>query len=296
MKKVEIYGLRISEEIEYGIDIAELIVREAQNQLGGITDRDVIVITSKIVSKAEGQTYNLSDVKPSRKAYRLSRIYKTHPAAMELYLRAGEIKAVVPIEKLAEKYGHLYEDYAADREDARKVIGEHPYLFLIDVSNRLLTWGGIDFSNSPPGHCTSIPKDPDESARRIRIRIKELTGRDVAVVIADTEWKLDKFGTVDIAIGSSGIQPVSRKFAGRDLYGKPKFGGVDDLTDLVSAAANLVFGQTGEGIPVAVIRGLEYEMSEKGVSDVVYPRGAFREFFRTLLWEYIKFKILYKLL
>ncbi|MEM1661186.1 MAG: coenzyme F420-0:L-glutamate ligase [Candidatus Bathyarchaeia archaeon] len=137
--------------------------------------------------------------------------------------------------------------------------------------------------------------DPDESAKRIRDEIKRLVGKDVAVVITDTEWKLNKFGTVDIAIGSSGIQPISRGFGAKDLYGKPKFGGVDDLTDLVSASANLLFGQTDEAIPVAIIRGLKYEKSEKGIKSVTYPRKAIREALKMLTKENFKFKLLSKL-
>jgi len=140
-----------------------------------------------------------------------------------------------------------------------------------------------------------IPKDPDESARRIRGDIRKLTGKETAVVITDTEWKLDKFGTVDIAIGCSGIQPISRNFGGKDLYGKPKFGGVDDLTDLVSASANLLFGQTDEATPIAIIRGLKYEKSEEGVIDVIYPREIFEKALRMLTWENIKFKLISKL-
>ena len=89
----------------------------------------------------------------------------------------------------------------------------------------------LDFSNSPPGYCTLPPKNSDESARRIRKGVRRLTGKNVAVIITDTEWKLDKFGTVDIALGCSGIQPISKKFGSKDLYEKPKFGGVDDLSE-----------------------------------------------------------------
>ena len=282
--------MKIAGDIDSETDLAKLIVEEAERQAYGIREGDVIVITSKIVSKVEGRVHKLDDVKPSRRAYFLSRLYKTPPEVMELYLREGEIIGVIPVEKLSKRYGHLYERYARNKDDAKKVIGEHPYIFLIDVGGRLLTWGGIDFSNSPPGYCTSIPRDPDESARRIRENIRKLTGRETAVVIADTEWKLDKFGTVDIAIGSSGITPVSRNFGGKDLYGKPKFGGVDDLTDLVSAAANLLFGQTDEATPIAIIRGLKYEKSEEGVRDAIYPRKTFEKALKMLMWENVKFK------
>jgi coenzyme F420-0:L-glutamate ligase/coenzyme F420-1:gamma-L-glutamate ligase len=294
--KVEIYGLRVTEDVNSETNLPKLIVKEAEGQAYGIREGDVVVITSKIVSKVEGGVHKLSEVKPSRRAYLLSRFYKTPPEVMELYLRAGEIRAVIPIEKLAKKYGHLFEEYARNKEDAHKAIREHPYIFLVRVGNRLLTWGGIDFSNSPPGYCTSIPQDPDESARRIREEIRKLTGKETAVVITDTEGKLDKFGTIDIAIGSSGIQPISRNFGAKDLYGTPKFGGIDDLTNLVSASASLLFGQTDEAIPIAIIRGLKYEKSEKGIKGLNYLRKTYRGALGILAWENIKFKLLSKLI
>ncbi|MEM4354627.1 MAG: coenzyme F420-0:L-glutamate ligase [Candidatus Caldarchaeum sp.] len=168
-------------------------------------------------------------------------------------------------------------------------------MFLIDVGGRLLSWGGIDFSNSPPGYCTLMPEDQDVSAKRLREGIKELGGKDIDVVIADTEWKLDKFGTVDIAVGCSAIQPVSKGFGARDLYGNPKFGGVDDLSDLVSAAANLLFGQADEAIPIAIVRGLDYERSKVRIRNVVYPASMLGKAVRTLVWESLKFKLLSKL-
>jgi len=294
--KIEIYGLKIDREIAPNTDLSALIVDEAERQVGGVRDGDIIVVTSKIVSKAEGRIHKLAEIKPSRKAIRLSKFFKTPPEVMELYLKAGNVVAVIPVEKFARRFGRFFVEHAFNPNAAWKVIEGHPYLFVVDVDGKLLSWGGIDFSNAPPGFCTAPPENPDESAKSIRLGIKRLTGREVAVVIADTEWKLDRFGSVDVAIGSSGIQPVKKGFGAKDLYGKPKFGGVDNLVDLVSAAANMVFGQAGEATPVAIIRGLRYEKSEGGVKDIVYSRKMFREAFKAVVWESVKFKLLSKLL
>jgi coenzyme F420-0:L-glutamate ligase/coenzyme F420-1:gamma-L-glutamate ligase len=166
--RIEIYGLRVAVDINTQTDLPRLIVEEAEKKGCGIMEDDVIVVTSKVVSKAEGRVHRLGDVRPSRRAYLLSRIYRTQPEAMELYLREGGIIWVIPVEKLTRMYGHFYGRYASSKEGAWEVIKEHPYIFMIDVGGRLLSLGGIDFSNSPPGYCTSIPEDPDESARRIR--------------------------------------------------------------------------------------------------------------------------------
>lgn len=70
-----------------------------------------------------------------------------------------------------------------------------------------------------------LPEDPDAEARKVREQIQKLSGKRVAVILADTE--MIPFGTIDVAVGSSGIEPISKKFGQKDLFGKPKFGGVD---------------------------------------------------------------------
>ncbi len=290
--KIELYGLKINEEITSGTDLAELIVEEARRQIGGIEDGDVIVITSKVVSKAEGRMARLDDVIPSMRARALSRIYGKDARLIELILREGDVIYVIPIYKLARRYGHLYREYAFDRGKALEVVSRDPCIFMTSVRGYVLTDAGIDFSNAPEGFCTMLPRDPDESARRIREGIRRLTGKDVAVVIADTEWKFDKFGSIDVAVGSSGILPVARRFGAPDRFGRPKFGGVDNIVDLLSAAAALLFGQTDESVPVVVVRGLKYERSEKGVRDVLYPVNILRKAIKLMIWEYVKFKIL----
>jgi len=293
--KIEIYGLKIIREIDRSTDLAKLIVESANEQANGINENDVIVITGKIVSKVEGRQHKLEEITPSKKALGLSKWYGIPPEEMELYLRTGKVAVVIPIGSLAKRYGQLFKQHRIDEKVAEKVIEADPYMFLIDVGGQFLTWGGIDFSNSPAGYYTAPPLNPDESAGRIREEVGKLTGKDIAVIIADIEVKIDKFGTMDIAIGSSGIQPVSREFASPDLFGKPKFGGVDDVTDLCTASANLLFGQTSAGSPVAIIRGLSYEKSERGIKDVAGPGNIVRDAIRATIWETIKFGFLSRL-
>jgi len=81
------------------------------------------------------------------------------------------------------------------------------------------------------------------------------------------------FGTMDFAVGSSGIEPVSKRFCQKDLFGKPKFGGIDLVAYELTAASTLVFGQTAAAIPVAVIRGFQYEISEtENISNSCVPQ------------------------
>lgn len=269
--KVEIIGLKIEDEIKPGCDLVEVLLKAAEKVKVEISDGDIIAITSKIVSKAEGKFYKLSDVKPSKRALILSRIYGKDPREIELILRNSDrIAFIIPIKKLVKRYGYLFREYASDPKVAIKLIESDPYIFMTYVRGMILTDAGLDFSNSPEGYCTLSPADPDVSADRIRRRIKEWTGKEVGVVIVDTEWKIDRFGSVDVAIGSSGIEVVTKKFGSVDLYGKPKFGGVDIIPDLVAASANLLFGQTDEAVPIVIIKGIKFKKSEKGIKDIVY--------------------------
>jgi coenzyme F420-0:L-glutamate ligase/coenzyme F420-1:gamma-L-glutamate ligase len=78
---------------------------------------------------------------------------------------------------------------------------------------------------------------------------------------------------MDFAIGSSGIEPISKMFGQKDMHGKAKFGGIDMVAHELTAASTLVFGQTGAGIPVAIIRGYEYEINEtENISNTILPR------------------------
>jgi len=119
---------------------------------------------------------------------------------------------------------------------------------------------GIDGSNHEKGVVSLLPEDPDQAAKDIREQLQKLTGKKLAVILADTE--MIPFGTMDFAIGSSGIDPVSKQFGQKDIFDKPKFGGIDLIGHELCSASALVFGQTGEGIPVAVIRGYEYKINE----------------------------------
>ena len=88
------------------------------------------------------------------------------------------------------------------------------------------------------------------------------------MVISDTESNTSgKLGTIDVAVGASGIKPVTPHFASKEIYGRPKFGGIDITADEVASTAALLMGQVNEEIPAVIIRGLKYERSNEGVKN-----------------------------
>lgn len=260
MKKVEILGLGTVPEINAGDRLGEIIAACAMSEAGGIRDKDIIVITSKVVSKAENRVIPFSEIKPGPEALSISG--KTGKDATKVQLLLDdkqEIIAVIPLPGIAEKFILR----SSKRPDvARQLIEKESCIMVTrDKEGRVHTYdGGIDSSNHPEGLASLPPLDPDRSAREIREEIKRLTGKEVAVIIADTE--IVPFGSLDLATGCSGIEPMSKRFGEPDMTGRPKFGGMDIIAFELTAASALVFGQTDEGIPVAIIRGLDYSPND----------------------------------
>jgi len=281
MKRIEILGLQTIPEIRDGDNLAEIVVKCSVDEIGGLEDKDIIVLTSKIVSKAAGRTRKLSEVTPGKKALAISaRTGKDAKWLQMIFDEGHEIVAILPIKGIIER--HIV-DSSRDIQCSRELC-DHEQAVCITRSKdgRIHTCdAGIDGSNHPGDIVSLLPRDPDGAARQIREQIQTLAGRQVAVVLADTE--MIPFGTMDFAVGSSGIEPISKKFGRKDLFGKPKFGGIDLIAYELTSASALLFGQTGAGIPVVVIRGCEYEINEtENVINTLLPQADNAEFSKVL--------------
>jgi coenzyme F420-0:L-glutamate ligase/coenzyme F420-1:gamma-L-glutamate ligase len=266
MDKVEIIGLKLP-LIEGACDLVNEILKAIERSNIEILDNDIIVVTDKLISKCFGSVVNAKEVKPSKRALKLAK--KTHldPRFVELVLRnCNEVIAVVPIKRLVEE-GHVdLRSLAEDPEAVEELIEEYPSFFITRKGGMLWSDSGIDSSNLPPNYYSIPVEDHDLIAKAIRERIRKATGKEVAVVICDTEVFLG--GSMDFARGSYGIDPVDRHFACKDLYGKPKYGGVDLIAHEICSAAALVFKQAAEGIPVAIVRGAKYRKCECGFKEL----------------------------
>ncbi len=273
MKKIEVLGLQSVPEIKPGDNLPEIIVRCAENEIGGLKEKDIVILTSKIVSKADGLLLRMSDVKPGPKALWISK--KTGKDAQWLQMifdEGDEILAILPLKGIVER--QIMAASGGDDECTKELV-EHEQALCITMGKdgRVHTCdAGIDGSNHGPGILSRLPKDPDESAKKVREQIQKLIGKKLAVILADTE--VIPFGTIDLAVGSSGISPRAKMFGKKDLFGKPKFGGIDLVAYELTAASALVFGQINAGIPVAIIRGYEYEINEtENIANTLLPQG-----------------------
>jgi len=226
--------------IKQGDDLARLIVQNAEKQGTPVRGGDVVVVTHVVVSRAEGNTVNLDEVAPSTFAENIAEQFSKDPAVVEVVLR--EAKGIIRMGD-----GHI--------------IAETKHGFICANA-------GVDKSNVPGENVVALlPRDPDRSARMIRCRIKELTGKDVAVLISDTHGRALRNGEINVAIGVAGIDPIRDRRGETDLFGYVLRVKQTAVADELCSAAELVMGQADEGIPVAIIRGYPYSRNNEATSE-----------------------------
>ena len=114
-----------------------------------------------------------------------------------------------------------------------------------------------------------LPKNPDDSAQKIRSRIKNMLDLEVAVIITDSQGRPFRRGLIGVALGSSGISPILDKKGSKDLFGYQMKHTEIALVDELASAALLIMGETDEGIPVVVIRGLNYPKRPGRANDLI---------------------------
>lgn len=255
MPELTFHGLDVG-IVEVGDDLVERIDETVAEEYP-LEDGDVVVITSKVVSMAEERLVDAEEIEVSETAERVANVTGIDAREVELVYRESDVIGAIPVGEIGEE---LVMEHAADPEAAQEAIQDLPSALVTDRNGRICTNAGIDWSNAPDDMMTLLPEDPDASARRIREELEERTGTDLAVVLADSE--LLGAGSMDLATGCSGIQAVDTNFGRTDLYGEPKFGGMDMIANELTAGSALLFGQADERIPVVVVRGLEYEDGE----------------------------------
>lgn len=256
MSELTFTGLDIG-RIEPGEDLVDAIA-ETTADTHRLRDADVVAISSKVVSMAEGRIVDAGDVRVTDRDERVASVTGIDPSEVATVYDESEVLGAIPVAELGRD---IVLEKAVDRVAAEQALDTMPAALLTERNGRLCTNAGVDWSNSPTGKMTMLPEDPDRSARRIREALEDRTGADLAVVLADSE--IAGAGTIDVAVGCSGIEAVDSNFGKTDLYGEPKVGGIDLLATEIAAGSALLFGQADEQIPVVVVRGLEYDEGER---------------------------------
>jgi coenzyme F420-0:L-glutamate ligase/coenzyme F420-1:gamma-L-glutamate ligase len=217
-------------EIEAGDPLGEMIATA-----GSLRDGDVVVIAQKVVSKAEGMKRSLSEVSPSDRAIELGVALDKNPALVELIL--GETRSIIRSERV---------------------------LIVETLSGLICANAGIDSSNvgGREGEVLLLPRDPDASARRLRIEIADAAGVRVAVIIGDSFGRPWRVGQSEVAIGCAGVDPLADWRSRADRDGRKLEATLIATADEIAAAADLARDKAS-GIPAVIARGLSQLVTER---------------------------------
>lgn len=234
--------------ISEGDDISEILIRNLLNN--PLKEGDIIVCCHTIISKAEGQVSVLNDIKPSDFAENVAKVQNKDPRFVEVVLRHS--KRIV-------------------RMTESSLICETHHGFICANA-------GCDQSNTELGTVVSLPISPSRTAKRIRHKLQcAFNLSDVAVIVSDSFGRPHRHGAINVAIGVSGLEPV---YHGEliDLYDRKLEKTTISLADQIASAAGLVMGESNEGFPCIVVRGVKYSKESK--NKIPLSRAYQNEIFR----------------
>ncbi len=247
---VRVIPVRRIGEVHPGTDLAAAIWTALRDQDERLEPGDVVVVTQKVVSKAEGRLVRLADVEPSVFARRYAQQWGKDPRYVEIVLR--ESRRVVKMD--------------------RGVLVTETYHGFVCAN------AGVDESNVDGGEQVCLlPLDPDASAARLRAQLSRLAGVELAVVISDTFGRPWRNGLVNVAIGVAGLSPIQSYVGQTDPYGYVMQVSEIALADELASAAELVMGKIDQ-VPVALVRGVRYQAGPGSGRDLLRP--AERDLFR----------------
>ena len=248
--EVRIIGLDGIPEVHPGDDLTALILEAAQKQDLSFESGDIVVITQKVISKAEGRIVELEDIEPGVFALEIAERWEKDPHVVEIVLR----------------------------ESARIVRMDHGVMICETKHGFICANAGVDASNVEKiGTVTLLPEDPDASAEQVRQQIKEATGASPAVIITDTFGRPWREGHVNFAIGVAGMIPIVDYTGQFDPAGYEIKVTQMAVADELAAASELMHGKLSR-MPVAVIRGYEYPTGSGSADELL--RDPERDLFR----------------
>ncbi|MCX9010685.1 MAG: coenzyme F420-0:L-glutamate ligase [Candidatus Methanoperedens sp.] len=224
--------------IKPGDDIGRLIIERAE-----LEEHDIIIISSTIVSKSENRILSLGKVKVSRRAEAIAKRNDNDPRFIQSVL-----------------------------DMSSEVLIESPFLLVRINNGSICVNAGIDRSNvSGSENVLLLPEFPDESAKRIKDTVFELTGKNVSVIITDTNGRAFRMGQTGAAIGISGILPTRDWRGTEDLFGRVLEVKNEAIVDELAGFANILMGEGNGGTPAAIIRGLDLYHESSGINELFRP-------------------------
>lgn len=239
-KQIDLIPLRDFPIVKTGDDISDLILSTSLKNGIWLIQGDIIVVTHSIVSISEGNLHSLEEVKVSERA-----------------------------EEIAEKIGHSPERVEVALREAHEVLREEPVLITKTKHGIITDFSGVDESNAPQDTLIALPDNSDASAKRINDSLFKEFGFNIPVIITDTQGRPWRKGAVNLAIGVAGMSPFIHNAGREDLYGHELRGSLVCLADQIAGSAELVMGQADEGVPVVIVRGVDFKYDEGSASEIL---------------------------
>jgi coenzyme F420-0:L-glutamate ligase/coenzyme F420-1:gamma-L-glutamate ligase len=247
---IQIIPIKVSGDVRPRDELDSIVLKAVKQNHQEIRDGDILVIAQKVVSKAEGRTVSLANVKPSKDAVRMAKEHGKDPRVMELILK---------------------ESAQILRAQNGIIVSETKHGFVCANA-------GVDQSNVQGDAAVLLPADPDRSASQLREAIKKKAGREAAIIITDTFGRPFRNGQTNMAIGVAGINPIRSYIGSRDMYGRKLRVTEIAVADEMASAAELAMGKA-DGVPVAIVRGYKFEKAAKSsTKPLIRPKE--RDLFR----------------
>lgn len=240
---MEAIGLDNLPLVSEGDDLVEIIDRAITDSGISLEDCDVIAITEKIVSKAEGRLVKLDDVEPSKRA-------------TELAEKAGKDSRVVEL----------------ILQEAKEILHAGNFIIVETGHGIVAASAGIDQSNVPDGYAKLLPEDPDATAAKIREGLEKRTGKKLGVIIVDSLGRPFRQGAIGVAIGASGIKTLWDRRGETDIFDRTLEVTRVGIGDMLASAASLLMGEAMERVPVVIIKGVDFSGDGSG-KDLIREKG-----------------------
>jgi len=236
---LQILPVHIEKEITPDDNLSKIIINSTD-----IDDGDILVIAQKVISKQEGRIVDLSSVKTSLLSEGISSQYNKDPRIIELIL-----------------------------SESKRIVRMKSGLIIVETNHGFICANaGIDESNVADGFATLLPLDSDKSAKLIRNKILDETGKNIAIIIADTFGRPFRMGQTNCAIGISGLNPILDYSGTLDSFDRILRVTAIAIADELSAAAELVMEKTKKS-PVVIIRNYPYDLMDKSIDDLIRPEN-----------------------
>jgi coenzyme F420-0:L-glutamate ligase/coenzyme F420-1:gamma-L-glutamate ligase len=250
---IEIIPVRLNKDVKPNDRLDMLILESLKKTRQTLYDNDILVIAHKIVSKSENRLVELEKIRPSARSIVIAKEHDKDPRVVELILR-----------------------------ESNDILKISRGIIIVETRQGLICANaGVDQSNIEDGsnHALLLPADADKSASKIRQSLKKETGKDIAIIISDTFGRPFREGQVNVAIGIAGLEPIKNYVGKADMYGKKLRVTQIAVADEIASAAELAMGKAN-GVPIVIVRGYNYQRTQKKSSVSQLIREKEKDLFR----------------